>query len=46
MKVQLILYVYLTMDLVTLYKGFIVLQVCARVPDVGPDVFIQIPSLI
>lgn len=40
------MYVYLTMHLVALYKGFIILQVCARVPDVGPDVFIQIPGLI
>lgn len=39
-------YVYLTMHLVALYKGFIILQVRARVPDVGPDVFIQIPGLL
>lgn len=39
-------FVYLTMHLVALYKGFIILQVCAGVPDVCPDVFIQIPGII
>lgn len=33
------------MHLVALYKGFIILQVSAGVPDVGPDVFIQIPAI-
>lgn len=37
--------VYLTMHLIALYKGFIILQVCAGVPDVGPDVFIKIPGI-
>lgn len=34
------------MHLVALYKGFVILQICMRVPDVGPDIFIQIPEII
>ena len=34
------------MHLVALYKGFIILQVCARGSDVGPDIFIQVPGMI
>lgn len=36
-------YVYLTVHFVALYKSFIILQACARAPDVSADVFIQIP---
>lgn len=43
---QFILCVYLTVHLVALHKGFIILQVCTRVPDVGPDIFIQVPGII
>ena len=38
-------HVCLTMHLVALYEGLIILQVCARVSDVCPDIFVQIPGI-
>lgn len=39
------MFVRLTVQPVALYEGFIVLQIGARVRDVGPDVFIQVPGV-